>query len=86
MQTPDAYLCRRRAKHVFTETLRVLQFADTCTASAEGKLTGEEALSVLGELMNGSHASCRDLFDVSCPELNKLTSLALYDTVSQDNH
>jgi galactokinase len=33
-------------------------------------------MQVLGGLMNDSHASCRDLFDVSCPELEALTGLA----------
>ena len=32
----------------------------------------------LGELMNASHASCRDLYDCSCPELEELVMAARF--------
>ena len=56
---PDELL-RRRARHVFTETARVLQAAE-CRDPAE-----------FGRLMNASHASLRDDYQVSTPELDLL--------------
>ncbi len=32
-------------------------------------------LKELGRLMDASHASCRDLYECSCPELDVLTQL-----------
>lgn len=53
-------LLRRRARHVFTENARVLQAAD-CKDAVE-----------FGQLMNASHASLRDDYEVSTPELDLL--------------
>eukprot|EP00051_Salpingoeca_urceolata_P031395 m.494280 g.494280 ORF g.494280 m.494280 type:complete len:458 (+) comp40106_c0_seq1:93-1466(+) len=53
-----------RAKHVYAEAARVLAFRE--------KTTPEE----LGALMNESHASCRDDYACSCPELDQITELA----------
>lgn len=57
----------RRARHVLDENARVLNAAD---ALRDG------AFDRFGALMNGSHASLRDLFEVSCPELDTLVSAA----------
>ena len=54
---------RRRARHVFTENARVLQ-AVACTAASE-----------FGALMNASHASLRDDYEVSTPQLDRLVAL-----------
>ena len=59
---PDARL-RRRARHVVTENARVLE-------SVEALRTGD--LAGAGRLMNASHASLRDDFEVSTPELDEL--------------
>jgi galactokinase len=56
-------LLRRRARHVFTENARVLQAAQTADAAA------------FGALMNTSHASLRDDYEVSTPELDQLVAL-----------
>ncbi len=56
-------LPRRRARHVFTENARVLQAA-ACSEAA-----------VFGGLMNASHASLRDDYEVSTPELDLLVRL-----------
>ena len=54
---------RRRARHVITEIERVRSAVD---AAAAGDPEG------FGRLMNESHASLRDDFEVSIPELNQL--------------
>ncbi|MDB5743985.1 MAG: galK [Polaromonas sp.] len=53
----------RRARHVVTENARVLAAVD-CTAAA-----------AFGELMNASHASLRDDYEVSTPGLDTLVAL-----------
>jgi galactokinase len=57
----------RRARHVITEQQRVV---DAVEALAQ------RDHAMLGELMNESHASLRDDFEVSCPELDRLQLLA----------
>ena len=57
----------RRARHVITEDHRVL---DSVAAMKAGDLRR------LGELFNASHASQRDDFEVSVPEIDLLVSLA----------
>ena len=54
---------RGRARHVVTENARVLQ-AVSCGDAMK-----------FGELMNASHASLRDDFDVSVPALDRLVAL-----------
>jgi galactokinase len=57
----------RRAKHIITENERTLEIADAVASSLWGKA---------GSLMNLSHASMRDDFEISCPELDLLVELA----------
>jgi len=57
----------KRARHVVTENARVL-------AAVLALRSG--ALLELGELMDGSHESLRDDFEVSCPELDRMVSIA----------
>ena len=57
----------RRARHVVTEDERTLR-------AAEALRRGEAA--ELGRLMNASHVSLRDDFEVSCPELNVAVEIA----------
>ncbi len=54
---------RRRARHVLTENARVLQAVDCASAQD------------FGALMDASHASLRDDYEVSIPELDRLVSL-----------
>lgn len=63
---PGALL--RRARHVVTENERVLK----AVAALES-----DDLEAFGELMNQSHASLRDDYEVSSPELDALVDLAL---------
>jgi galactokinase len=58
---PDVLL--RRARHVVTENARVLRAVSSTSAEA------------FGELMNMSHASLRDDYEVSTPELDRLAAL-----------
>lgn len=58
---------RRRCRHVITENARTLQAAE---------LLRTESLEQLGPLMNQSHQSLREDYEVSCAELNLLTETA----------
>jgi galactokinase len=58
----------KRLRHVVTENQRVLE---AVTALKSKNLT------LLGQLMNASHESLRDDFEVSCPELNLAVDSAL---------
>ena len=58
---------RRRVQHVLEENNRVLQARD---ALRNGDLRR------FGALMNQSHDSLRDLYDVSCEELDTLVATA----------
>jgi galactokinase len=59
---------QRRARHVLTENVRVLD----AVAALEA---GDEA--ALGELLAGSQASMRDDYDISCPEIDALVEIAI---------
>ena len=60
---------RQRALHVYSEAQRVYDFQAACDASsASSALT----VSTLGRLMDESHASCRDQYDCSCDDLERL--------------
>jgi galactokinase len=56
----------KRARHVISENERVLE-------SVEALQRGD--LKAFGKLMNESHASLRDDYEVSCPELDVLVEL-----------
>ncbi len=58
---------RRRARHVITENERTLTAAEALDAGD---------LVTFGQLMNASHASLRDDFEVSCRELDLLVEIA----------
>ena len=62
---PD--LLRRRARHVVTENARVLAAVRALEA---------RDLQALGRLFTESHASMRDDFDVSLPEIDRLVEIA----------
>ncbi|BCW70886.1 galactokinase [Arthrobacter sp. NicSoilB8] len=51
----------RRVHHIVTENDRVLQTVDTLRAHGAAHI---------GDLLDASHASMRDDFEISCPELN----------------
>lgn len=57
----------KRARHVILEHERVLNGAEALK---------RDDLALLGEMMFESHASSRDLFENSCPELDALVEIA----------
>lgn len=72
---------RQRALHVFTEALRVQQFMYLLEHPSDFKSedTNGSTLSYnqkLGDLMNETQDSCRDMFECSCPELDELCTIA----------
>jgi galactokinase len=60
-------LLRRRCRHVVHENDRTLRAANAL---------GQGRLDLFGQLMNQSHASLRDLYEVSCEELDLMAALA----------
>ncbi|WPP42575.1 galactokinase [Paenibacillus hunanensis] len=66
VQIEDA-IVRDRARHVVEENARVL---------ASTKALQEDDLQRFGELMNASHESLRDLYEVSCEELDVMVEEA----------
>ncbi|KAK4405451.1 Galactokinase [Sesamum angolense] len=61
----------QRAAHVYSEAKRVYAFKDTVSS----KLSEEDMLKKLGDLMNDSHYSCSFLYECSCPELEELVKI-----------
>ncbi len=61
-------LLRRRARHVITENQRVLEVVVMLRAGRLGDI---------GPLLTASHASLRDDYEVSCPELDVAVAAAL---------
>jgi galactokinase len=57
----------RRARHVVTENQRVHAFSNAMR---------NNDLLLMGQLINASHASLRDDYEVSSPELNLIVELA----------
>ncbi|KAJ7649836.1 Galactokinase [Roridomyces roridus] len=69
----------KRAKHVYSEALRVLKFRKLCLDTAAAATSMDDnvaALKELGDLMNESQTSCADDFQCSCEELDQLTQIA----------
>ncbi|KAF8547429.1 galactokinase gal [Imleria badia] len=69
----------KRAKHCYSEALRVLQFRNVCLTAERSHATyqGTSVFKALGKLMNESQESCSKLYECSCPEVDELTQLAL---------
>ncbi|KAK0641509.1 ribosomal protein S5 domain 2-type protein [Cercophora newfieldiana] len=68
--TAEKFRLRDRAKHVFTETLRVHEFMELLKNGIDEKTTPDKLNLQLGDLMNQSQISCRDDFDCSTPDLD----------------
>ena len=63
---------RNRASHVFSEASRVLDFK----ALLQEKPALPDLLERLGDCMNKTQESCRDIYDCSCPEIEQLCDIA----------
>lgn len=67
----SGFRLRRRAAHVYSEAGRVYAFRDACACADAAAATAE-----LGRLMSASHRSCRDDYECSHPQLDRLVALA----------
>jgi galactokinase len=77
----EKFKLRQRALHVFSEALRVLQFLSILESpkshlDADSGSSTETFNKKLGDLMNETQESCRDVYECSCPELDKLCVIA----------
>ncbi len=66
------FALRRRATHVYSEASRVYQFRAACGREEYG----DAALRELGRLMSESHRSCKEDYQCSHPDLDRLVELA----------
>lgn len=66
-------LLYRRALHVVEENERTRAAAQLLRAP-QGGTAAPSTIAALGRLLDASHASLRDLFEVSCPELDALVT------------
>ncbi|KAH6718812.1 ribosomal protein S5 domain 2-type protein [Leptodontidium sp. MPI-SDFR-AT-0119] len=81
----EKFKLRQRALHVFTEALRVLKFlsiletpSSTSTSAQDQDANPSTAQfnQQLGDLMNETQDSCRDIYECSCPEIDQLCAIA----------
>ncbi|XP_053321119.1 N-acetylgalactosamine kinase [Spea bombifrons] len=70
-QEVSTFKLYQRAKHVYSEAARVLDFKKVCDEAPAN------ALQLLGDLMNQSHLSCKDMYECSCPQLDQLVDICL---------
>ena len=70
----ERFYLRQRAQHVFTEALRVQEFKKLLKSPpADARVT---LLPRLGAILNQSHASSRDVYVHSCPEIDQMCEIA----------
>ena len=72
----ERFLLQQRALHVFEEALRVSSFKTLLQSAPSEEESHEDLLKKLGDLMNQTQDSCRELYDCSCPELDELCRIA----------
>lgn len=72
----DKFMLRQRAEHAFGEALRVLKFKDLLLSQQSSSPNDSSLLQQLGDLMSETQTSCRDLYQNSCPELDKMCEIA----------
>ena len=70
----ETFHLARRATHVYSEALRVLEFKSLL--QHQPPLPASDLLPRLGSLMNETQTSCREIYDCSCPELDQLCDIA----------
>ncbi|KZZ94639.1 galactokinase [Ascosphaera apis ARSEF 7405] len=69
----ERFKLRQRALHCFKEARRVLEFK-ACLTRRER--LGVKDVEYLGQLLDQSQASCRDLYNCSCDEVNNICQIA----------
>lgn len=67
----------QRAKHVFSEALRVLQAVKVMMCNGQDFNSSTDFFKQFGTLMNQSQSSCSQLYECSTPELNEMCEIAL---------
>lgn len=73
----ERFKLRQRAVHVFSEALRVLSFMTLLERPVHTGATDTTAFNKqLGELLNETQTSCRDLYECSCPELDQICAIS----------
>ena len=70
----ERFFLQQRAKHVLTEALRVLAFKKLLQSPPSDLNTS--LLPKLGSILNESHASSRDVYVHSCPEIDQMCEIA----------
>lgn len=70
----DRFKLRQRALHVFSEAARVLSFLAILehTSASESASINQK----LGDLMNETQDSCRDVYECSCEEIDEICAIA----------
>ncbi|KAK3398465.1 ribosomal protein S5 domain 2-type protein [Sordaria brevicollis] len=72
----ERFKLRQRAIHVFSEALRVLKFMDLLENSCSKAEKGDEFNSQLGALLNETQGSCREVYECSCEEIDRICAIA----------
>ena len=70
----ERFYLQQRARHVFTEALRVLAFKKLLQSPPPD--LNISLLPKLGKILNESHASSRDVYVHSCPEIDQMCEIA----------
>lgn len=74
----ERFKLHQRALHVFSESLRTLQFLhllETGPSSSSGDNTAEYNQS-LGKLLNETQTSCQAVYECSCTEIDQICEIA----------
>lgn len=73
----DRFKLRQRALHVFSEALRVVHFLKLLEDAQPASITDTSSFNQqLGNLMNATQDSCRDLYECSSPEIDEICRIA----------
>ncbi|KAK3338164.1 ribosomal protein S5 domain 2-type protein [Neurospora tetraspora] len=77
----ERFKLRQRAIHVFNEALRVLKLMDLLenspsSSSSSSSSTTTDLNSRLGALLNETQDSCREVYECSCEEIDRICAIA----------
>ncbi|EEH44272.2 galactokinase [Paracoccidioides brasiliensis Pb18] len=73
----ERFFLRQRALHCFKEARRVLDFKACLARSQHQGHLDNHNVQYLGQLLNASMASCQELYDCTCPEVDEICKIAL---------